>query len=54
MLDASLEQGLAALRPLIEADMVERAAAAPEALVEPGLPEAAGRYATEPGPAVGG
>jgi uncharacterized protein YndB with AHSA1/START domain len=54
MLDASLEQGLAALRPLIEADMVERAAAASEALVEPGLPEAAGRYATEPVGAVGG
>jgi uncharacterized protein YndB with AHSA1/START domain len=54
MLDASLEQGLAALGPLIEADMVERAAAAWEALVEPGLPEAAGRYATEPVAAVGG
>jgi hypothetical protein len=52
MLDESLEGGLAALGPLIEADMANRRAAAAGAS-EPALPPAAGRYLTEPATAVG-
>jgi uncharacterized protein YndB with AHSA1/START domain len=52
MLDESLEGGLAALAPLIEADMANRRAAAAGAS-EPALPPAAGRYLTEPATAVG-
>jgi uncharacterized protein YndB with AHSA1/START domain len=52
MLDESLEHGLAALRPLMEADMAARkASAAP--IVEPALPNAAARYLTEPAGAAG-
>jgi hypothetical protein len=47
MLDESFEGGLAALGPLIEADMADRRAAAAVAS-EPALPRAAGRYMTEP------
>jgi uncharacterized protein YndB with AHSA1/START domain len=48
MVDASAQAGLAALRPLIEADAVERAARAAAAAAEPELPEATGRNLREP------
>jgi uncharacterized protein YndB with AHSA1/START domain len=52
MLDESLEHGLAALRPLIEADMAARKAGAMP-MVEPALPNAGARYLTEPATAAG-
>jgi uncharacterized protein YndB with AHSA1/START domain len=52
MLDESLEHGLAALRPLIEADMAARKAGATP-IVEPALPNAGARYLTEPATAAG-
>ena len=52
MLDESLEDGLAALGPLIDADMADRRAAAAFGS-EPALPQAAGRHVTEPATAVG-
>jgi hypothetical protein len=52
MLDESLEHGLAALRPLIEADMAARKAGATP-MVEPALPNGGARYLTEPATAAG-
>ena len=48
MVDQSIQAGLAALRPLIEADAVERAAAEAAAAAEPVLPPPAGRNIREP------
>jgi len=48
MVDASAQAGLAALRPLIEADAVERAERAATAAAEPALPTPTGRNIREP------
>jgi uncharacterized protein DUF2652/polyketide cyclase/dehydrase/lipid transport protein len=46
MLDEMFESGLAALGPLVEAEMAQRRASGPA--LEPSLPVPAGRYASEP------
>ena len=48
MVDASAQAGLAALRPLIEADASERAEREATAGAEPNLPEPTGRNIREP------
>jgi uncharacterized protein YndB with AHSA1/START domain len=48
MVDASVAAGLEALRPLIEADAAERAAAAKQAAEEPAVPVPQGRNVRQP------